>query len=107
LFVLMSSTNCSSSNIASSSYSLIVEPSFQSRASSASLAVLLSFYQADQPLGPPDHVLLLLAQHRIEFPVIMLCVMLFIGIGNVLVALVYVFGQLLEMFIGCGDLLSV
>jgi hypothetical protein len=42
LFVLIWSTNCSSSYTASFSYYLTVVPSFQSRASPASLSVLLA-----------------------------------------------------------------
>jgi hypothetical protein len=115
LLVLMSSINCSSSYTASSSYYLTVVPSFQSRASPASLPVLLAMYflgggvrlyQTDQSLGPLNHVFLLVAQ-RIKGPVILFCVMLLIRIGNVLVALMYFFGQLLEMFIGRGGLLFV
>jgi hypothetical protein len=60
---------------------------------------VVRLYQTDQSLGPLNRVLLLVAQQRIKCPVILFCVMLFIRIGNVLVILMYVFGQLLEMFI--------
>jgi len=67
---------------------------------------VVGFYQADQSLGSPYHVLLFATQKRIECLVVLFCIMLFIGVGNVLVALMYVLGQLLEMFISRRGFLS-
>jgi hypothetical protein len=68
---------------------------------------VLRLYQPDQPFGPLDKVFLFIAHQRVKSPVVLFSILLFISIGNVLIALMYVLGQLLKMFISSGSLLFV